>query len=484
LLALVLCCGAIFWAWRVVWDERHPLLAAVRGLQARDPSQRLAAVREVTDLSFGQSGAAIRSLIMVLDDPDLGVRAAAAQSLGLVGSQAVKVGSDSEAVRAATTGLLGLLKDQHTEVRLAAATGLGAIVMTSPSSSGRGSGQAAKTAVPPAASAVDFEAVDAAFVALLGDPDDGVRQAALVALGALAPRIAGDPPQALFAALEEASAAQRAAAVAVLSRFPRGLDPLIPWLLRHLERDEPQVRAACTEALGGIRPPAVSKAVVPALIAGLGNRDREVRFRVVALIGRLAPDAHVAVPALITILREPSDSDQPVEGMSIYTSYSGPAHAAARELGRIAPGTDSAGEAIAALTEVVRSGPPRRRAAAASALGAFGAAAAAAVPAVITLLRENAASEVPSRDGESTARALGRIAPNTPSAAKAVTALTDALGAHSEPTREAAVTALASFGSQAAGAIPAIRTLQEKDPNPGVRKAAAATLEKIKAGSK
>src|SRR5262249_38810163 len=88
LIALVVCCGAVFWAWRVVWDQRHPLLAAVRGLQARDPSQRLAAVREVMNLSFGQRAVAIESLSTALGDPDRGVRAAAAQALGLVASHA------------------------------------------------------------------------------------------------------------------------------------------------------------------------------------------------------------------------------------------------------------------------------------------------------------------------------------------------------------------------------------------------------------
>ena len=49
-----------------------------------------------------------------------------------------------------------------------------------------------------------------------------------------------------------------------------------------------------------------------------------------------------------------------------------PAWAAAQALGKIAPGTPSAGEVIEALTEVVRTGHPYRRVAAAHALGEFG----------------------------------------------------------------------------------------------------------------
>src|SRR5262249_37430892 len=160
----------------------HPLLAAVRGLQARDPSQRLAAVREVMNLSFGQRAVAIESLSTALGDPDRGVRAAAAQALGLVASHAVKNGSESESVRAATTGLLGLRKDQQVEGRIAAASALGTITGTLPGPSRRGSGQAASGSVPAAASAIDFEAVAAAFVELLGDRDGGVRLVALSGL--------------------------------------------------------------------------------------------------------------------------------------------------------------------------------------------------------------------------------------------------------------------------------------------------------------
>ena len=34
-MVLALCAGAIFWAWRVMWDNGHPVQAAARGLGAR-----------------------------------------------------------------------------------------------------------------------------------------------------------------------------------------------------------------------------------------------------------------------------------------------------------------------------------------------------------------------------------------------------------------------------------------------------------------
>jgi HEAT repeat protein len=253
-------------------------------------------------------------------------------------------------------------------------------------------------------------------------------------------------------------------------------------LLRHLEDDQIPVREACVEAIRRIRPPAVSPAVAPAVIAALRIPDRLARSGLVTLLGRLKPDPGAAVPALIAILREPIDSDvKAVERAVVpYESYNGPAHDAAHALRAIAPGTPQEGEAMAALVEVVRSGPAQRKGSAAEALGAFGPAAASAVPALIGLLNETGSAKEPTRAGGLAAGALGKIAPGTPTADEVLAALTAALRAPWTPTREAALGALPAFGPKAAGAIPAVRELKDKDPDPGVRKAAGEALEKIK----
>ncbi len=121
--------------------------------------------------------------------------------------------------------------------------------------------------------------------------------------------------------------------------------------------------------------------------------------------------ARSLVPALIKLLREPIDSDQVVTiGLSSLIDYAGPAQEAAAALGRLAPGTPAAGEVIAALTEVVGAGPPRRRAAAAEALSHFESAAGAAVPALAAYLREAASSQQPTRDAASAAeRSAGSL---------------------------------------------------------------------------
>ena len=142
---------------------------------------------------------------------------------------------------------------------------------------------------------------------------------------------------------------------------------------------------------------------------------------------------------------------------------------AADLLGKIAPGTKSAGDVITALAEVVRSGHPSRRRSAFEALGEFGPAAEPAVPVIIRALREILARKGGSAfpGGFSAAMALGRIAPGTRSADEALAALIEALDPHAGSdallnTRFGAMDALPAFGSRAASAIPRLRAWQNR----------------------
>ncbi len=422
----------------------------------------------------------VDSLIPALKDPDAVVRGTAAEALGVVGSNLVRSESDPARPRAAVAALTGILKDPEAQVRGAAATALGIIVGTAARpASGRDSSKAAqKTGTP--ASSIDPEPVTTALFDLVGDPDTTVRQAALTAIRQVASKRQGQPPPALFAAIEDESATTRATAISTLVTFSSGLDPLIPALLRHLEHDEPPVRDACSQALREIRPAALTSAVIPALIGGLESPERDVRLYLASLLGRMSPDPRTAVPALIKVLREPIDSDQTsAGGGAMSVSYAGPAQEAAETLGRIAPKTPIAGDAIRALTEVVRSGPPKRRAAAAAALGQFGPAAAQAASPLVTLLQGALADKEPTADGPAAASTLGRIAPGTPAAAAAVTALVGALDSPFSSTRLAALRALGAFGPAAVNTVAKLRSIQDKDLNPNMRKAAASTLKEL-----
>jgi HEAT repeat protein len=488
-LLLVICCaGAISWAGRMVWDFYHPLSSAVRGLGSADPSRREAAVREVSELGVDDSGAAIRSVLPTVGDPDAGVRASGAEALGVVGSYAVKSASEREATRAVVTALTALLKDHEPAVRGAAARALGAMAGTaSRPATGRGRGRAggvAKAVEPPPA-AIDSMAVVASLLDLLADRDVAVRQAALSGLRDSLRRGVDRPPQPLVAAIEDESATNRAIAISILAGYASGLDSFVPALLRHLEQDEPQVRDVCRQALGIIRPSALSSTVMPVLVAGLKSPDRDVRLHLVTLLAGLKSDPRTAVPALIDVLREPIESDQAVMGdRTVSLTYEGPAQEAAKALGRIAPGTPVADDAIEALATVVRSGPQQRRAAAAGALAQFGPAAVRMVPDLVKFLQDADSSGEASRDADSAATALGRIAPGTPSGGLAVNALTAALRSGSPSTRASALRALQGFGPAAGSAVDAIRAVERDDPTPSIRKSAASTLEAIQGKSK
>ncbi len=491
LFVLVICGGAIYWASRAVWDHGHPSATMARALRSADPEQRLAAIREISALGQDESGAAILPLTAALRDPVAGVRGAAAEALGRVGSQVVAAGKDAETVRGAVEGLFAALKDADASVRREAAGALASLAQiasgTSTRASARGKAKAARSTTQPP-NLVDEKAVVAALLESLGDPDTEVRRSGLLALGNVAPDVLGNPPQPLFTAMEDKSPIVREAAVTALARFPRDLDPLIPVLLRHAEHDDPLVQAACIRALARIKPSALSPAVTPLLIAGLGSRERDLRLHLISLIGRMSPDPHSTVPALIAVLREPYESDQQrTAGQLAILAYAGPAQEAAQVLGRIAPGTPAAGQALSALNEAVRSGPPRRRAAAARALGQFGRSASDSIAPLIALLQKAESGKQLTEDGPTAARALGQIAPGTSGASDAAAALAAALKAEAAPIREAAVRATASFKQDQASltaVIPILREIHEKDRVPNIREAAASALAELTAGPK
>ena len=477
ILALAFCGGAIYWLWLSEWRNNHPVLFAAQGLQARSAADRIAAANELGGMGSRYGGEVLLSLIPSLADPDVGVRVAVAKAVGLVGSTAVNREGDANAMSQTWPGLIGLLKDREAEVRGAAATSVGIIAGSASGGSGRGRG--AGRAAKKAESGLDLDSAAKEITALIDDRDREVRLSAITTIGFLASKMTEGPPKSLLAAMEDESEAHRAAAVSALVKFRSGLDPWVPTLLKHVEKDERTVREACVAALRAIGPPAITASVAPALIGAIGSRNRDVRLHIVTLLARLAPDPRLAIPALMVVMREPIDSDSRVVDPMSYPTYTRPAQAAMQSLSRLAPKTELAGEVIAALTEIVRSGPAQRKRAAALALSAFGSAAAPKVPVLIAFLKEAEASKGPSRDGVAAAQALGRLAPGTPAASDAVAALTAALSSSERLTREAAIEALVSFGPKAASAIPAIQEIQKKDRDVAVKKAATEALEKL-----
>ena len=480
-------------AMMVVWSMGEPdkndqpgAPRALGAISSGDPTARVAAIREVAQLGLADSGRSIPPVVKALADPEAVVRAQAAESLGVLGSYAVwarltgdaAAAQDEGTIDAATKALLGsLASDTQTSVRAAAAGGLGNISATSPRAprtKGSRKGGSAKSAEPPSPSpaAVDYRAVVTALIAALGDKDGEVRASVATALGAAGPYVSEEPPPLLVATLKDQSSAARAATAQALARFPRGLDPVLAALIPLAAKDDGTVRQACIQALRDIKPSALSIAAIPALIEGLKNSDREIRFFAIKLLAEFGPQAKDAVPGLITVLNEPIGSDKSTAGggRAFVTVFVGPAHEAATALGKIAPGTPQAAESIAALARVASGVAHQRRASAADALGEFGAAAKPAIPDLVKMLEEADADDglTAATDREAAAKALNRVAVDSPSSEAVVSALRHSLRTDSKKPRAAVVSALQQLGTKAAAAAPEIDALKN-DPDPNVR---------------
>jgi HEAT repeat protein len=192
-----------------------------------------------------------------------------------------------------------------------------------------------------------------------------------------------------------------------LACFQFDLDRWMPGVFEALEREaEPIASNAYPPSdLFQLRPPAFSSDALPTLVAALGSRHRDVRRLAASLLGALGPDATGAIPDLINAMSNPIDTAMVGPGKTHPSGWD-TGWWAAHALGKIAPGTSSAGPVIQTLTDVVRSGHPYRRDAATIALCDFGPTAVAAVPALIAVLKQNARTKAAFDDGADAAIAL------------------------------------------------------------------------------
>jgi HEAT repeat protein len=521
LIALVACCAAILWTWRRLSDNPDPVLAEARAIQKRAigaldsprPADRVTAIHELVRLQGGDRAIAIPPLSHALEDPDVSVRMEAAQALEWLGPTAVKSGSGGEAVHAAATALIRSLNDPDPQVRLAAFKALGAIGSSLiDSGSGPETIRDAATAItgclkdadstvrraavaslgnfatprlesmanPP----IDRTAIMNTLVEMYDDRDAGVRRAVIQALasGPASPMGRSFPSKVLAEGLEDESAENRVAAVNALLFCNQGLDPWVSRLLRLAEHDpDPKVRGACLGALNyAFKPPAITEAAVPDLLAGLKSTHMRVRSEATTILAALKADARAAIPELLRMLNEPLDSNV-VSVMSPNGTFD-PGCAAVFALGRIAPESPEAKQVITALIEVMRSGATSRGGWAAVALSEFGPAAAEAMPLLMKIIKEDNPENKFERVS-SAAIALGKIAPDLPTGDQAVAALRAALDTKDSMCRECAINALVNFGPRAAAAIPRIQELK-KDRDGSVRNAAAKAVVAIeKAGA-
>src|SRR6516165_6618541 len=87
MIALVACCGAIFWAWRVVLQS-DPVNRMVFAVRSGTVEERRVAARELGTATPAEVGQAVPVLIAGLGDDNEEVAAQAARSLGAAGATA------------------------------------------------------------------------------------------------------------------------------------------------------------------------------------------------------------------------------------------------------------------------------------------------------------------------------------------------------------------------------------------------------------
>jgi HEAT repeat protein len=394
-------------------------------------------------VKLGAGGDAVRTwataLVGCMKGPGPAVRVAAVNALGLIGSSVVKSGSDGETVRASATALLECVKDPEPSVRSAAAISLGEI--TPPRSDltatpaidratvmdalvellGDRDAEVRRAAInaiashpsgsdPPKLLAEGFkdelaqnraEAVSCLGVYRQGldswapiliqlaerDPDRSVRQQCFDTLAHAfkRPAVTVAVVPVLAAGLRSKDAGVRSQLASVLSGFTADGREAIPDLLRVLREwldahrgpnrgdDDPAHSAAI--ALGRIAPgSAEAKEVIAALIelarfspeGGVGWAPAAAADA----LGEFGPAAVESVPVLIKFLNDAGANDKFNERHATV----------ATAIGKIAPETPAAEQAVAALLAVLKSKEWQSRRAAVNALSQFGPRAAAAIP--------------------------------------------------------------------------------------------------------
>ena len=508
LLILVACFGAVLWSLRHLSENYDAELVDARAIQKESmvalrsgtKSERLRAMYALARLSKGEPSVAIRALSESLEDPDTEIRVSAADSLNWVTPIASRSSSGGDAIPIAVASLIRCLKDSDARLRAASAKALGTIaqgflragskdqpfqdatialatILKDPETEVRAAGAANLGAIAAsgggrtAFTANELRTLTKTLAEAFDDPENRVRHAAIVALTSRPGRF-DEPPALLLKGLKDESTENRLATVRGLHMYVKGLDPWAPLLFRLMEEDgDPKMQRECANTLNyAFNPPAITRELIPFLVAKLESKSVQVRIQAASFLGHFGKDSDQAVPILLRMLGEPLDPTRKPENRQ------DPGSAAAQSLGRIAPGSGEAREVIAALMEVAQSGPTIRHASAMYALANFGSDAEAAVPFLIQVVKEPAPKGA--REWEASAYALGFIAPETPLASQAVEALIPLLNSNDYWAQIHTIEALGKFGPKAAPAVPKLLEIKNHQA-PRSKEAAVKALAAI-----
>ncbi len=359
----------------------------------------------------------------------------------------------------AVSALAEAAKDQFPEVRMEALLALAAI------------GPDAKSALPVISAALkdEFGAVHyAAMYALgeIGDPssakvirpfldnqDSMLAALAAWALARVSPNDAAARNRAvdiLIGSLDDENSSVRAGAARGLGDFPGEASRIAPALTTILADDDQTVVVNAIQTLTSFGEP-----IVPALIQALNDPDR--RLAAAAILQRLGPKAKDAAVPLVKAVGNNDD-----EAFRLETVFA---------LAAIGP---AAAGAVDQLSSLLNDENPEVVISATIALGKIGPAAKGAVP----MLRNNLDSEDDFLKMCSTWAMLKIQPTNAEIIARAIPLLIEGLSVLQDPGRVEVAVALGEIGPAAKSAAPALRKA-EGDPNPAVRDAATAALQKI-----
>ena len=367
-------------------------------LNDKDPDARKRALRILGRIGPSASPAVLEISRLAKDDPDKEAKLVAVQVLGEIGPGAasaipvLKASLEDRSLRdAAQSSLVRIggvsvgpftegLKSSEPEVRLAAAKAL------------RELGEKAEAAVP-------------ALIASIKDPDRDVRTQAVFALGRIGPKakaavpalvdaLEDEPLQgaissalitigpeasipALGKAIKDKRPQVRRAAVGMASLFRGESEKILPELVFALQDDA--LRVDAVRAIGAMGPkaekavPDVLKALnayerspgvygeaitalqrigpkaVPALIATLKDKKRDIRAAAVRALASMDPPPDEALPNLIKVL-EDEDSMVKTAAAGALERFGPKAMEAMPQLLKIAEGKDTAARATAIRT--------------------------------------------------------------------------------------------------------------------------------------
>ena len=279
-----------------------------------DEETRFWAMRDLEELGL-DAAPAVPKLIQLLDDPDDGIRAAAADTLGAIGKDATA--AIPKLIERLDEGEVPRISTElpTTDVGVHAALALG---------------EMGKDAVP-------------FLVPCLRNKRSAVRSNAACALCWIGPD-ASSAVTPLTGQLKDRDWLVRQCAADALGSIRAKPDQTIPALIESLKDENFNVRRVAAASLGEIRP--TTPVAVEALTSALDDEEGDVQHEAAKALGELGDDAIPAIPALTQMLRSRKAYrySHPVRHRPV-------AETAARALGALGP---RAKEAMPALLDLIR----------------------------------------------------------------------------------------------------------------------------------